>query len=267
MFAYSSSSLVLSTCLQYLDYLTKFIVLPRGVRVAAAPNQLLDLEDGRLGFRLSGTTDCVVVDGEIERTIGMADALRAIIELKKAVSERDLKQAVAELISADLHATALRPFAVVTDLKDDWRFLWLRGERTIRVLRVPEPSAADPFASRRCASLFLRRLLAEGTGEAAERRQAIQLLEALPISIAKRKKLSPVKERAGHADECDAATHGSDSDEDDVDGPGWDEEDRRQVLFRQVRQMIRHTPWLQEVCRPPLLSHGGMSAEVRGMFG
>jgi hypothetical protein len=259
-------SLGVPTLLQYLDFLTKLLVLPRGLRVAAAPNQLLDLEDGRLGFKLSGTTDCVVVDGEIERTIGMADALRAIIELKKAVSERDLKQAVAELISADLHATALRPFAVVTDLKDDWRFMWLRGERTIRVLRAPAPSAADPFASRRCASLFLRRLLADGTGEAAERQQATQLLEALPIPIAKRKKLSPVKERTGRGDEFESAAPLSDSDEDDVDGPGWGEEDRRQVLFRQVRQMIRHTPWLQEVCRPPLLS-SGMSAEARSMFG
>ncbi len=231
-----------------------------------APNKLLDLEDPRLGFKLSGTSDCVVLDGEIERTIGMSQALRAVLELKKKVSERDVKQAATELISADVHAQALKPIAVVTDLVNDWRFLWLQG-RTIKVLRTPDPSEADPEASRRCASLLLRRLLAEGAGVQAERLEATEVLEALPIPIAKRQKLSPVKEaRGGRGDASEAANlTGTDDEEDDVDGPGWDEEDHRQLLFRQVRQMIRHTPWLHEVCRPPLRTH--MSTEARNMFG
>ncbi len=251
--------------------------MPRKLSIALAPNSLLDLENGSYGFKLSGTSDVVIVDSDVQRTLGSASsvtasALMAIIELKKQVTERDVKQTAAELISADLHAETLQPFAVVTDLVDDWRFLWLRGARTIMVLRVPTV-VEDPFAPRRAASLLLRRLLAEGSSVADERRAATALLEALPISIGKRQKLSPVKERPHGRGESDAcAGSGSDdkseSDGDDVDGPGWDEEDRRRVLFRQVRLAMRRTPWMQELLhRPAGFVVPPMSADARTMFG
>ncbi len=250
--------------------------MPRKLSIALAPNSLLDLENGSYGFKLSGTSDVVIVDSDVQRTLGSASsvtasALMAIIELKKQVTERDVKQTAAELISADLHAETLQPFAVVTDLADDWRFLWLRGARTIMVLRVPT-APGDPFAPRRAASLLLRRLLAEGSSVADERRAATALLEALPISIGKRQKLSPVKERPhgrGEFDACAASVSDDDSDsDDDVDGPGWDEEDRRRVLFRQVRLAMRRTPWMQDLLhRPACFVVPPISADASNMFG
>ena len=273
-------------CIQYLSYLRQFLVLPRKVALALAPSQLLDLEEGRFGFKLSGTSDLVIIDSDVQRTMAgelgngtlelvSAAALMATIELKKKVTERDVRQAAAELISADLHAQTLQPFAVVTDLKDDWRFLWLRGARTIMVLRVPtvEQADGDVFAPRRWASLLLRRLLAVNTELAAERATATALLEALPISIGKRQKLSPIKESPhrddrGEEDACPPLVCDESDDDGDVDGPGWDEEDRRGVLLRQVRAAMRHTPWMKDVLRRPACFDAlPMSEGARSMFG
>jgi hypothetical protein len=262
---------------EYLQHLRQFVVMPRDLsaRVGETPNQLLDtLEDGRLPFKLTGTGDGAVFDTEIENAISniehaTAKALLVVFELKKKITEPDLKQAAAELIAADLHSLR-RPFAVLTDLMDDWRFLWLEAGKKIKIMRVPKPTHVDPFLSRRCASLFMRRLLAEGVPSDAERQQAIALLDALPIPVGKRQKLSPVKERRPSRDEepdehqYRASEVDEDGEDDDVDGPGWGAEDRKMVLFRQVRQMIRHTPWLQEVCRPSIFAP--MSADACAMF-
>jgi hypothetical protein len=269
-------------CEQYLSYLRDFVVMPRKLALALAPNNLLDLENGSFGFKLTGTSDIVIVDSDVQRNAAgelssgssvSAAALLATIEIKKKVAERDVRQAAAELISADIHAQMLQPFAVVTDLQDDWRFLWLRGQRTIMTLSVPtvQQSGGDASAPRRAASLLLRRLLAEGSSVAADRLAASALLEALPIPIGKRQKLSPVKERPHGREESDACaalvSALDDSDSDDVDGPGWDDVDRKRVLLRQVRVAMRHTPWMHDVFRRPARFDAPPSADAINMFG
>ena len=259
------------SCVQYLSYLRQFLVLPRNLSLELAPNQLLDLETSRFEFKLSGTCDVVVIDRDVQRTLGgdvvSAAALVTTIELKKHVGERDVRQAAAELISADLHAETLKPFALVTDLNDDWRILWLHDSHTIKVLRVPTADAGDTFAPRRAASLLLRRLLAISTSIATDRIAATALLEKLPIPISKRRKLSPIKERPRHGrEEEDAASLDSDSDSEDVDGGGWEEEEQHAVLIRQVRAAMRRTPWMKDLFRRPE-GFPPMSAEARNMFG
>ena len=261
----------------YLEYLRQFIVMPRDmVRLITAPNKMLDLEDARLGFKLTGTSDSVILDTEVERaTSSTAWAIRALIEVKKKdINESNVKQAAAQLIAADVHSK-FTIFVVLTDLADDWRFLWLKAGRKIMVTRVPNPTVDDSFVSRRAASLLLRRLLADATHLEAERKNAAAFVEALPVSVGKRQKLSPIKERHNmRGEESDAAVHNNDTGDDDsaddegADGRGWDEEDRKMILLHQVRKMIRHTPWLQEVCRPPLRQQfPTMTDDARTMFG
>lgn len=252
---------------RYLPYLQEVLLMPRDLQLAAAPNNLLDTDD-RLGFKLTGTSDVVVLDREIDRAIGHEAAIRALFELKKKVNERAVKQGAAELIAAAVKAQ-YSPFVVLTDLVDDWRFLWLKERRTITVMCTPLPTAADPFIARRCAFLLLRRLFATASSLDADRLAAISLLDAAPAAaaIGKRQKLSPIKERPKPDAEAGEAAQrvGSPSecsDSDDVDGPGWDEEDRQALLYRQVRSWVRNTPWLQDVCRPRIVVPP-MSAAVR----
>ena len=250
---------------RYMSYLQEVLLMPRDLHLAAAPNNLLDTDD-RLGFKLTGTSDAVVLDREIDRAIGHEAAIRALFELKKKVNERAVKQGAAELIAAAVKAQ-YSPFVVLTDLVDDWRFLWLKERRTITVMCTPLPTAADPFIARRCAFLLLRRLFATASSLDADRLAAISLLDAAPaeVAIGKRQRLSPIKERPkSDAEAGDAAqrvaSEGSDSD--DVDGPGLDDEDREALLYRQVRSWVRNTPWLQDVCRPRIVVPP-MSAAVR----
>ena len=248
---------------KYLEYLRQFIVMPRDmVRLITTPNKMFDLEDAQchLGFNLTGTSDSTIciLDTEVERAASITPlAVRALIEVKKKdINESDLKQAAAKLIAADIHSQ-FTIFVVLTDLADDWRFLWLKPGRKIMVTRVPDPTADDSFVSRRAASLLLRRLLADATHFEAERKNAAEFVEALPISIDKRQKLSQaIKERHSiRGEESDAAVHNNDTgdvdsaDDESADGRGRDDEDHKMILFHKVRKIIRHTPWLQEVCR------------------
>jgi len=214
----------------------------------------LSVSDRRLHFDIKGTTDVAVVHQGYIAAREEGQGVLAVIELKKACTKKDTRQTIGQLIAADL-ISRFTPLAVLTDLREEWHFYWLEG-RTIKHLRPP-PTAEG----RHLAFLFLQLALAPGFVASEQLAAANAAVDALPVSVGKRRKLSPVKEdrprRESGAEEATGwkAAH-SDSD---------DEDDRRQLLFRQVRQMIRHTPWLQEVCRPPLLVPA-MSAGARNMF-
>ena len=246
---------------RYMQYLCDQLALPpRGeLRLIRPTNQtmLSVINDPKLPFDLKGTTDAVVVHQGYLREHLPELGIFLVIELKKACDAKAVRQAIAQLIAADLQSQ-LTPFALLTDLREDWHFYWLDG-RTVHVL---QPTGAT---ARRDALLFLRRVLASGASVGAELAASTAYVESLPVAIGKRRKLSPVKEeRPPRVSEEEQDALSVDSD-DDVDGPGWSAEDRQMVLFRQVRQMIRQTPWLQPVCRPPLISP--MSKDVRTMFG
>ncbi|MDO9333372.1 MAG: hypothetical protein Q7T57_02480 [Dehalococcoidales bacterium] len=246
---------------RYMQYLRDHLTLPpRGELQLIRPtnNTMLSvINDPKLPFDLKGTTDALVVHQGYLREYHPEMGIFLVIELKKVCDAKAVRQAIAQLIAADLQSQ-LTPFALLTDLREEWHFYWLE-HRTVHALQPTGPTA------RRDALLFLRRVLASGASVGAELTASTTDVESLPVSIGRRCKLSPVKERRKSAEEEDASLDVFDIDEDDVDEPGWDAEDRKQVLFRQVRQMIRHTPWLQEVCRPSIFSP--MSAEVSTMFG
>ena len=248
---------------RYMQYLRDHLILPpRGELQLIRPtnNTMLSvINDPKLPFDLKGTTDALVVHQGYLREHLPEMGIFLVIELKKVCDAKAVRQAIAQLIAADLQSQ-LTPFAVLTDLREEWHFYWLES-RTIHALQPTGPTA------RRDALLFLRRVLASGASAGAELAASNTDVESLPVSIGRRCKLSPVKERRKSAEEEDAGLdHLICDSDDDVDGPGWSEEDRRMVLLRQVRQMIRHTPWLQEVCRPSVFS-SPMSAEVHTMFG
>jgi hypothetical protein len=215
----------------------------------------LSVSDRRLLFDIKGTTDVAVVHQGYISAREEGQGVLAVIELKKACTKKDTRQTVGQLIAADL-ISRFSPLAVLTDLREEWHFYWLEG-RIVKHLRPPSNAQG-----RRLAFLFLKLALAPGFVAGEQLAVANAAVDALPVSVGKRRKLSPVKEdrprRESGAE--DAAVWDAEESESD------DEDDRRQLLFRQVRQMIRHTPWLQEVCRPPLLAPI-MSAEARNMFG
>jgi len=244
---------------RYLPYLRTHLRMEQrqGDAVLITPDNersFLSVSDKRLQFDIKGTTDVAVVhQGYISARLEEQGIL-CVIELKKACNKKDIRQTIGQLIAADLIST-FSPLAVLTDLRDEWHFFWLEG-RTIKHLRPPAG-----VHGRRLSFAFLRLALAPGFVAGEQLAAANAAVAALPVSVGKRRKLSPVKEdrprRESGAD--DAAE--SEAENSDLD----DEDDRRLLLFRQVRQMIRHTPWLHEICRPPLRTH--MSAEARNMFG
>jgi hypothetical protein len=214
----------------------------------------LSVSDRRLLFDIKGTTDVAVVHQGYISAREEGQGVLAVMELKKACTKKDTRQTVGQLIAADL-ISRFSPLAVLTDLREEWHFYWLEG-RTVKHLRPP------PNAQGRClAFLFLKLALAPGFVVGEQLAVANAAVDALPVSVGKRRKLSPVKEDRPRRESGAEDATVWDAEESESD----DEDDRRQLLFRQVRQMIRHTPWLHEICRPPLRTH--MSAEARNMFG
>jgi hypothetical protein len=237
---------------EYLAYMKRVIspYQPRVV-VTRAPQNLLTIEKStRLPFDMRGTSDLIVYDADAYKACSMyQQSLLGAIELKKQIDDKAIRQAAAELIATTCHASLYKPWVLATDLNEDWRFLWLEVGHTIKILRA---------ASRADGILYLRSLCAPVA--VVDKASAEALVEQLPSSTSKRQKLSPIKEGKNKLEDCEADL-GSDS---DCDSGGWDEEDRKMVLIRQVRRAIRNTPWLQDVCVPRF---SPMSADVQTMFG
>ena len=243
---------------RYMQYLSTHLQFDSRSDVALMPldnnHKFLSVSDRRLKFDIKGTSDVAVVHkGYIDMRME-GQGILGLVELKKDCNQKAIRQAIGQLIAADLIST-FSPLAVLTDLRDEWHFFWLEG-RTVKHLQPPRSAEG-----RRLAFLFLPLALAPGFLVGEKRTSAVAAVNALPVSVAKRRKLSPVKEgRDSEAEEGLQVKIPSNLDSDD------DEDDRKQLLFRQVRQMIRLTPWLQEVCRPSLL-RPPISDEARGMFG
>lgn len=209
--------------------------------------------DHRLLFDITGTTDVAVVHRGYITARADEQGILAVIELKKECTPKATRQTIGQLIAADILST-FSPLAVLSDLRDEWHFYWLEG-RTIKHLCPP----SGPNV-RQLAFLFLRLALAPSFVVGEQLAAANTFVDALPVSVGKRRKLSPVKEnRAGHDDEDEKDHLPSDGDSD------LDEADRLQLKCQQVRRWVRNTPWLREICRSPLRS--SMSKEANNMFG
>jgi len=241
---------------RYLPHLNSHLHMKGDVALRAlnASRTFLNVSDKRLKFDIKGTSDVAVLhQGYISAHLE-GQGILGLIELKKECNQKGIRQTIGQLIAADL-LSHFSPLAVLTDLRDEWHFFWLEG-RTIKHLQPPKSAEG-----RRMAFLFLSLVLGPGFLVGEKQSSAEAAVNALPVSVAKRRKLSPVKEdrtrRDSEDEEGAQVKFSSESDS--------EEDDNRQLLFRQVRQMIRLTPWLQEVCRPS--SFKPMSEEACGMFG
>jgi hypothetical protein len=238
---------------RYLPHLRTYLQLPRNSEadLLSLDNQksFLSVSDRRLLFDIKGTTDIAVVHKGYIAARAEEQGILAVIELKKVCNAKSTRQIIGQLIAADLIST-FSPVAVLTDLCDEWHFYWLEG-RTIKHLRPP---------SRRDAFLFLRLIIVSGSLVGAELASVNAIINELPVSVGKRRKLSPVKEERSYFNSTSQPnTIQTDSDSD------IEEEDRQMILYRQVRKMVRNTPFLRDICQPSLLTP--MAVEVRKMFG
>ena len=223
----------------------------------------LSVSDRRLLFDIRGTSDVAVVHKGYIAAREESQGVLAVVELKKACDAKATRQTIGQLIAADLIST-FSPLAVLTDLRDEWHFYWLEG-RTIKHLR---PHAGEHV--RRDAFLFLRLALAPGFVAGEQLAAADELVASLPVSVGKRRKLSPIKERKGSAEERDASLASTRSGSEEESDEEEDEDDRRQLLYRQVRRMVKNTPWLSDICRsqmPARAEPPPLSEDARNMFG
>lgn len=76
-------------------------------------------------------------NGKINSTQG----LHILFELKKRLDKGAMFQAMGQLLAANILSRKHRPVVVVTDLKDDWRLLWM-DKATITTASCPGAAAA-----------------------------------------------------------------------------------------------------------------------------
>lgn len=221
----------------------------------------LSVSDKRLLFDIRGTTDVAVVHKGYIAAREESQGVLAVIELKKECSRKATRQTIGQLIAANL-ISRYSPLAVLTDLREEWHFYWLEG-RMVKHLRPPAGEHV-----RRDAFLFLRLALAPGFLAGAELAAANELVDSMPVTVGKRMfNLSPIKERRDSQEERDLAFASTRSGSELESDEDEDEDDRKQLLFQQVRKMIRHTPWLREICRPAMMTELPLSEDARAMFG
>ena len=113
---------------------------------------LLDIKDERLPFDLRGGADAVVVEYRGVSTVDDIDylnGLRLVIELKKTLDDKNRKkceaQAIAELLAANLKAPRSSAVVLLTDLNNNWSFMWVSDDHTIRKVELKEPVNAVAF--------------------------------------------------------------------------------------------------------------------------
>ena len=136
---------------QYLAHAKRIIPLPRELELLRAPPALLSTAGSRdLPFDISGTTDICIILKAARKT--PSQALHVVIELKptwqkkeggaadeyehRAIQSKDIYQACAELVAADILSPLTCPVVLLTNFDDEWIFFWLEKPRTIVQVRV-----------------------------------------------------------------------------------------------------------------------------------
>ena len=91
---------------------------------ASRNNNLLDtaLMDRR--YILRGTTDVVITEKNYVRVLDAERGMRVTIELKTKVRQGDQRQAILQLIAANMRSN-YPVIALLTDLRETWLFYWL----------------------------------------------------------------------------------------------------------------------------------------------
>jgi hypothetical protein len=154
---------------QYLAHAKRIIQLPREFELLRAPPGLLSTAGSRdLPFDLSGTTDLCIILKAARKT--PSQALHIVIELKptwqkkeggaadeyerRVIQSKDIYQACAELVAADILSPLTCPVVLLTNFDDEWIFFWLEKPRTIVQVRLHTHARARhaAFSLRACMS-------------------------------------------------------------------------------------------------------------------
>jgi len=110
----------------YMNWLNNYIQVPADLQFYKASNNssLLDtaLMDRR--YILKGTTDVVVTEKNYVRVMDAERGMRVTIELKMEVKQGHQRQAILQLIAANMRSK-YPVIALLTDLRETWLFYWL----------------------------------------------------------------------------------------------------------------------------------------------
>ncbi|DBA79685.1 TPA: hypothetical protein ACH3X1_008358 [Trebouxia sp. C0004] len=116
---------------RYGPHIQSCISTPRNVQWIDAANSYPKLlETGKcssLPFALKGSTDYAAVTRASVRARLPITGLKALFELKKAISSGTVYQAMVQLLVANIHTPSHQPVMVHTDLCDEWHILWMDG--------------------------------------------------------------------------------------------------------------------------------------------
>jgi len=110
----------------YMKWLNKNISLPSGVQIIKTSSMptLLSTANASLPYNINGTLDVAIVDEKNIKLRNILGGMRLGIELKKAVCDNSIHQAILELIAANIYSEY--PLVIVlTDLDKTWQFFWL----------------------------------------------------------------------------------------------------------------------------------------------
>ena len=124
---------------RYMQYLRDHLTLPprRQFQLIRPTNDTLlsVINNPYLPFDLKGTADALVVHKGYLREFPSKLGIFLVIQVKKECDAKAVRQSIAQLIAADLLSDLRRsPFAMLTDLREEWHFYWLEG-RTVQALR------------------------------------------------------------------------------------------------------------------------------------
>ena len=115
-------------------------ILPDEVAIEDVANKkdfLKVRKNSTLPFNISGGTDIILVEEQCVMAKALKMGIYATFELKKAVEDRHIYQAVLEMIVADCYIDEdTKVFGVLTDLKDVWNIIWLGVNKKIRMVSL-----------------------------------------------------------------------------------------------------------------------------------
>jgi hypothetical protein len=132
-------------------------------------------------YSLAGTTDVLLVPAEQEEC--PLDNIELLVELKKQATKRDKEQTIVELFAHGMQSADKRVFALLTDLREYFRFFWFERDGAFKFVKFSQvlksPTAAlriitgalqggaDDLLGKRCPRPFDRRLsaIAEALGD------------------------------------------------------------------------------------------------------
>lgn len=113
----------------YIPHINKIAAGRKWTLIDAANNHPILLSGFFGGWNFKGTTDVAFVHRVVLKSEPRR-GLRGIFKLKKGLRggrQKAVIQTVIGLVMANVFAQQLKPFAVLTDLDDDWSLYWMNG--------------------------------------------------------------------------------------------------------------------------------------------